>query len=48
MFEEIEPLALAYEREVLSGLSQDERASLRAAVDKLLNRPPAQIGKRDR
>jgi DNA-binding MarR family transcriptional regulator len=46
MFEEIEPLALAYEREVLSGLSQDERASLRAAVDKLLNRPPAQIGKR--
>jgi DNA-binding MarR family transcriptional regulator len=48
MFEEIEPLALAYEREVLSGLSQDERASLRAAVVKLLNSPSAQMGKRDR
>jgi DNA-binding MarR family transcriptional regulator len=41
MFAEIEPLALAYEREVLSALSQNERATFRAVVDKLLNRPPA-------
>jgi DNA-binding MarR family transcriptional regulator len=44
MFEEIEPLALAYEREVLSALSQSERATFRAVVGKLLSSPRAQTG----
>jgi DNA-binding MarR family transcriptional regulator len=45
MFAEIEPLALGYERDVLSALSQNERETFRAIIDKLLNSRQAQIGK---
>jgi DNA-binding MarR family transcriptional regulator len=44
MFGEIEPLALAYEREVLSTLSQNERTTFRAVVDKLLSSRAVQAG----
>ncbi|HEX7388593.1 MAG TPA: MarR family winged helix-turn-helix transcriptional regulator [Acidiphilium sp.] len=36
MFEQIDPLALAYERDALSALSPDEERQFRALVDKLL------------
>lgn len=36
MFEQIDPLALAYERAALSALSPDEERQFRALVDKLL------------
>jgi DNA-binding MarR family transcriptional regulator len=39
LFAEIEPLALAYERKVLSRLSREERSSFRAVVDRLLAQP---------
>lgn len=40
VFEQIEPLALAYERDALSVLSPEERRVFRALIDKLL--PPRQ------
>ena len=39
VFAQIEPLALAYERDALAALSPQESAAFRAAVGKLLNRP---------